>query len=114
MVGRPKAIEKRDRQVNVALTTREYELIRTKADAVGLTLTNFARAALLRRSVAVEAIQAISTTDRLTVEALKRIGSNINQIARHMNTHNAPPPADLAPLLSDIRAIVAKVDGHGS
>lgn len=110
--GRPRAEEKRDHQLNVALTAREYALVKEKADAVGLRMIDYARAALLRRRVAVEAVAAVSTLDRLGHQALCRIGANLNQLVRRAHITGTTPPGELAELLRDIRARLAEADRH--
>ena len=105
-MARPKAMEKRERQVNIALTQREYDLVKTRADAVGQRVIDFARDALLHRQVAADAMRSVPTTDRLAFEQMKRIGAHLAEIRRHMHSAGSPPDAALDPLLTDIRQII--------
>ena len=45
----------------------------------------------------------------LTYGQLVRLGNNLNQMVRHLHQTGDPLPADLEPLLKDIRQIIAKV-----
>lgn len=40
-------------------------------------------------------------------QQLRKIGVNVNQIAKHCNRFQVPPPAELDPLLTEIRALLA-------
>jgi hypothetical protein len=113
-MARPKVENKRARKLSVALTEREFDLLKGRADAAQLRLVDYARNALLRRRLAVEAIQAVTPVDRHTLEAIRRVGVNLNQAVRQFNAFGHVVPPDLEPLLRDIRAIVAKVLGHGA
>jgi len=46
---------------------------------------------------------------RNLAEQLRRVGVNLNQIARRMNEQRIPPPRELTMLLDDIRAYVRQV-----
>jgi Bacterial mobilisation protein (MobC) len=43
---------------------------------------------------------------RVLIDQLRRIGTNLNQIAHRMNERRTPPPRELTMLLDDIRAYV--------
>ena len=43
------------------------------------------------------------------VQQVRRVGVNLNQIARMMNELRVPPPADLSDVLSDIRGFMRRV-----
>ena len=43
---------------------------------------------------------------RLLAEQIRRIGVNLNQIARRMNEQRIPPPRDMTMLLDEIRTFV--------
>jgi len=110
-VGRPRKTETRDRQLNLSLTQSEFESIRLRAEAVGMRPVHFARTYLLAagRTVALKC-KAPSTVSRLVYAELGRIGNNLNQMMRHLNRTGDSPPADLEPLLKDIRQILARRD----
>jgi hypothetical protein len=46
--------------------------------------------------------------NRLVYGQLARLGNNLNQIVRRLHQTGDPLPADLEPLLNDIRAILAR------
>ncbi len=107
-MARPKAIEKRDRQVNIALNSREFEQVTLRAAAVGLRVAEYARTAALGRAVAAGAVASVRPFDPLTVEAFRKIGVALTHISRQLDAAGQPSPPDLQPLLTDIRAIVAR------
>lgn len=128
---RPKLTEPRDRQVNVALTAREFDSLKAAAEAAGMRFADYARQLLLRRwplaETAVETVEVSAETaveaqrvrtpaiDRLAYGQLARIGANLNQAVRQMHSFGLPGPPDLEPLLRDIRGLVDRwVNGHGS
>ncbi len=47
-----------------------------------------------------------SNLDPLFMNALSRIGNNLNQITRRLNTLDLPAPPSLEPLLREIRRLV--------
>lgn len=109
-MGRPRKSEIRDRQLNLSLTASELESIRRRAEAVGMRPAHFGRALLLdqSRKLAVKGGPG-SNLDRLIYGQLVRLGSNLNQMVRHLHRTGDPLPADLAPLLNDIRQTLARV-----
>ena len=109
-MGRPKKSEPRHRQLNLSLTDSELDSIRRRAEAVGMRPVHFGRALLLdqtRKPAARE--EADNNLLRLTYGQLVRLGNNLNQMVRHLHQTGDPLPADLEPLLTDIRQIIARV-----
>jgi len=108
-MGRPRKAELRDRQLNLNLTQTEFESIKRRAEAVGMRPVHFARGLLLDTGRSMPAKQSsASTSDRLLYVELGRIGNNLNQMMRHLHRTGDPLPADLEPLLGDIRQILAR------
>jgi Bacterial mobilisation protein (MobC) len=108
-MGRPKKPEVRDRQLNLSLTQSEFERIKQRAEAVGMRPIHFARGLLLDSSSCMPTKRKdTSSVDRLVYVELGRLGNNLNQISRHLNRTGDPLPADLEPLLNDIRQILAR------
>ena len=106
-MARPKTTVLRDRQLNISLTQREFEAVRVRAERAGLRLTEFARAVLLSQQLTLaEPRAADSVGQRLIHAQLQRLGNNLNQMVRHVHATGDPMPADLEPLLRDIRAAV--------
>jgi Bacterial mobilisation protein (MobC) len=109
-MGRPKISEPRCHQLNLSLTARELESIKRRAAALGMRPVHFGRAMLLDKdkqpSAKVETSH--SNIDRLVYEQMVRLGNNLNQMVRHLHRTGDPLPADLEPLLNDIRRIIAR------
>lgn len=114
-MARPRKKEKRDRQFNIALTTRELELLRICAARAGLHPTDYGRVQLFAewRSTA-EATLIPRHLDPLFLTHLSRIGNNLNQLVRRMHTFDLPAPSGLEPLLCEIRALLVEgaADDH--
>jgi len=113
-MGRPKKNELRDRQLNLSLTASELENIKVRAQAVGMRPVHFGRAVLMNqnREPTVNHAPNSSNMERLVYEQLVRLGNNLNQLVRHLHRTGDPLPADLEPLLKDIRQIVARRCRH--
>lgn len=113
IMGRKGTAEPRDRQFNLSLTTSELESLKQRAQAVGMRPVHFGRALLLdagRRPAA--ARDEDSNLSHLIYSQLVRLGNNLNQLVRHLHRTGDPLPADLEPLLNDIRQIIARRFRH--
>lgn len=106
-MARPRKHELRDHQLNLALTQREMEVVRARAAAAGTPPVDYARRLLLQQSQAAETSDQVRT-ERLLHEQLKRLGNNLNQVVRMQNLLRVPAPADLQPLLQEIRQLIAR------
>ena len=111
-MGRPGTSEPRDRQLNVGLTATEYEGVVRRAEAIGMRPVHFGRALLLGKNDASmnKGEPTSNNISRLLHAQLVRLGNNLNQMVRHLHQTGDPLPADLEPLLTDIRKIIA----HGA
>ena len=111
IMGRPRISEPRCHQLNLSLTATELESIRKRAQAIGMRPVHFGRAVLLRqdRTPTVKREPKDNNVERLIYSQLVRLGNNLNQMVRHLHQTGDPLPADLEPLLKDIRQIVARV-----
>ena len=112
-MGRITKREPRSHQLNLSLTASELERIRLRAEAVGMRPVHFGRALILDEMRAPSrhtTRQTASATplDRLVYGQLVRLGNNLNQMVRHLHRTGDPLPADLEPLLGDIRQIIAR------
>jgi hypothetical protein len=107
-MSRPRKSEPRSAQLNLSLTPSELASVRKRAEALGMRPVHFGRALLLdtKRSVHHE---PSSNTNRLIYDQLARLGNNLNQMVRHLHQTGDPLPADVEPLLRDIRQIIARV-----
>jgi hypothetical protein len=108
-MGRPRKSDPRTRQLNLSLTDAEYESITQRARALGMRPVHFGRAMLLNSNMAsMPSQRAPGHIEKLNYSALVRLGNNLNQMMRHLHRTGDPVPADLEPLLTDVRAIVAR------
>lgn len=109
-MGRPTTSDPRSKQLNLRLTQSELKSIEQRAQALGMRPVHFGRAVLLDddRKIVVRH-EPESNMDRLIYDQLVRLGNNLNQMVRHLHQTGEPLPADLEPLLKDIRLIVARV-----
>jgi uncharacterized protein (DUF1778 family) len=73
--------EKRTERINIRLTIDEKKMIIEKAKLAGYTLSGYIQKIVSEKKIC-------SKTDTQTVLELKRIGVNINQIAKFVNTYN--------------------------
>lgn len=104
-MGRPLTTDPRNYQLNFSFTEAEIDLLRRRADQAQLRLVDYGRLVLLRKS-SLPVAAPVAQVDRVTYEQLKRLGNNLNQIARVVNATKAPPPTGLAELLRDIRQVL--------
>lgn len=71
--------DSRTEVIKARLTTDEKKRIMDLAKAEGVSLSTYLRRSLLREKI-------VSKTDIQTVFELKKIGNNLNQLAKHVNT----------------------------
>jgi hypothetical protein len=110
-MARPRQGEVRDRHVAFRLTLEEAITLRARAARAGQSLSDYARhAALAYRHHSRDPREAIHpfAMDAATFHEIRRLGVNLNQIARRLNAQDIPPPPELAPLLAEIHAALRK------
>jgi ABC-type transporter Mla subunit MlaD len=113
-MGRPTKSDKRDRQFNLRLTVRELEWVRARAVATGMQAADYGRAQLLAERPVRALRKALAAhLDPLLLAHLSRLGNNLNQIARALNSRRMPVPPDLGALLAAIREIIRKAAADG-
>jgi mobilization protein NikA len=109
-MGRPKATEPRTQQLNLSFSTSELEDIKKRAYALGMRPAHFGRALLLgNEKHPVSPTGQSRNINRLVHNQLIRLGSNLNQMVRHLHQTGDPLPPDLEPLLKDIRQLIARL-----
>jgi hypothetical protein len=101
---RPRKADRRHHQVNVRLSAPEYVRVHAHAALTGKTVTDFARAVLLRRprrrkSREVPIMIALSPTE---LAQWHDLGTRLNHIAHLMNGRDDLPPSGLVALLGQI------------
>lgn len=106
-MGRPKVSSLRDVQLKLNLTATEYECVVRRAKTVGMRPNHFGCAMVLNKDIG-SAVnrRSPSNAERLIYHTPSRVGSNLNQMVRRMHQTGEPAPADLEPLLTDIRQII--------
>lgn len=74
-------------QIMLRLTDMEYEIVSTNAKAANLPLAKYARKQVMKQKVIVkyEIVADLPELKKLIAE-FGKIGSNLNQIARHFNS----------------------------
>jgi hypothetical protein len=107
-MGRPKVSNLRDMQLKLNFTATEYECLVRRANAVCMRPTHLARRLVLQTDAHAPLTQIPSNLERLNYLALSRVGDNLNQMMRHLHRTGEPAPADLMPLLLDIRQIIER------
>jgi len=106
-MGRPKVSNLRDMQLKLNLKATEYECLVRRANAVGMRPIHYGRMLVLDNCVAHRPQpRTPSNIERLEYHGLSRLGSNLNQMMRRMHRTGEPAPADLEPLLADIRQTI--------
>ena len=124
---RPVKDDPRDRFKSFRLTEAEITRLEARARASGLTLSDYVRGKVFDPSDSDAASGAdppptprLAETPaggglqgsrnhyatRMLAEQLRRVGTNLNQIAHRMNEQQIPPPRELTMLLDQIRALV--------
>jgi len=106
-MGRPTTTEPRRRQLNICLSDAELANLERRARAVGLRTVHFSRSLLLHGDHRPTNPEIANAGNHLLYTELSRLGNNLNQIARHLHRTGDPLPADLEPLLRDIRQLIA-------
>src|ERR1700749_677768 len=92
-MARPTKHDKRDHQLNLKLTLREYNWVCNRAAASGLRPVEFGRAQLLaERALRMARVVAPPHLDPLFLAHLSRIGNNLNQLTRRLHEFHMPPP----------------------
>ena len=100
----------RSHHVSFRLSPAEHFVLLDKAERSGMNVGDFLRSRALkaRSRKAHEAMAAPTEPGALSLaQQLRKIGVNVNQIAHHCNRHQVPPPDALAPLLTEIRALLS-------
>lgn len=126
---RPTKEDRRDRFKSFRFNDAEIARLRARARAAGRTLSSYVRAKLLEvpastaepesspvaagKRRAAHGLSAEATgllegdfARRTLAEQMRRVGVNLNQIAKRMNAERIPPPRELTGILADIRAYV--------
>lgn len=107
--GRPKASRVRDHWITFRVTAEEHFQLMEKAHRSGMTPCEYARSRALRGIVRCKksptTVPVFGEATRDVFHELRKQGVNLNQIARHCNQHQVPPPPELAELAKIVMAL---------
>ncbi len=106
-MARPKSLNPRGKQLNIALRPEEFDAVRDRADALGKRPVDFARDTLIGGDPGT--VPSIARFDRLVLEQLKRVGSNLNQIARQLNALGPVSLGELEQVLRELRDLLRRM-----
>ena len=101
----------RSGQIAFRVTEEERAKIEAAADAAELTIGSFVRAKILKKSVT-KATRRPSLDREILGRALGmlgKVGSNINQIAKHMNSGGHTPAAEILKALNDFAILKEQI-----
>ena len=112
-MARPKMdpTERRTAQLGLRLSPVELASIQERADKAGMNVTDFARAAALSRKLP---SAPASTVDFETRAELRRIGVNLNQIAKALNARREALPASLVATCEKLDALFDRIMPDGA
>jgi hypothetical protein len=108
-MGRRKQPVVKDHRVAFRVSAEELFRLTAKASRAGTTVGGFARGKALAgivRKKAEPGLAADSPFDTASLQEIRRIGVNLNQMMKHCHTFQEPPPEDLRPLLADVRRVL--------
>ena len=103
-MARPKkkTEDRRNKNLQVRLKKAEYRKLRSDARKASLTLSNYVRAKLLEGEITAPKVPVANLQ---AAHQLRKIGVNLNQLARYFNSHPEIGNAGLAERLRDLAAL---------
>jgi len=108
-MARPPQGEVRDQRVSFRLTLEELLTLRQRAARASQSLSDYARAAALGAAARTRPNGRLPfAMEPASFHQIRRLGVNLNQIARRLNAQDLPAPAELPSLLADIQAALRK------
>jgi len=112
-LARPKKSphEQRAEQVSIRLSPVELATLRSKANTAETSVTAFVRSAALGKRVTVTQSTA---PDFITRNELRRIGVNLNQIARSLNEGRGHNPPELLAICAKLETLFDRWLDHDS
>jgi len=106
-MARPRQGEVRDQRVSFRLTLQEMLAVRERAARAGQSLSDYARAAALGAAARPNGRLPFAM-EPASFHQIRRLGVNLNQIARRLNAQDLPAPQELSPLLADIQSALKR------
>ena len=114
-MARPRQAEVRDHSVTLRLTLPELLELRERAARAGQSVSDYLRQRALAGHPSRQQPPAPLALEPASYIQIKRLGVNLNQIARRLNAQDLPAPPELSPLLADIQAALRKaLSPHGA
>jgi len=103
---RRSAAPKKSRSIIFRLTEAEHALLSEEASKIGLTANELARS-FARTPKGRISVKMHAQSDPAFIAELKRIGNNLNQLAKHANLYGDLPP-QLEATCQEVRAIIVE------
>lgn len=112
-ISRPKRLRRRTggrrKIIGVRLSEDEYERVRNRASALGLSMPRMMLEAVLEPSGGSTAAERADIEELMAIRRLNgAIGRNLNQIARAVNSGALPAPPALDATLEKIADLIAR------
>ena len=107
-MARPSKPEKRDQQLNLSLTRREFEWLCARAATYNMKPVIYGRLQVLNDRPLRAAAVGRGHLDPLFLVQLSRLGNNLNQATRQLHLIGLAAPESLEPLLADIHRLIRK------
>ena len=92
-------LRKQTKSITIRMTEDEYNILKERVSKSGMKQADF-----LRRSLFCKNIVSINGADKIIIE-LKRIGNNVNQIAKKLNIGGSLYQNELADLTEELKNI---------
>lgn len=103
--------KRRQRSISVGFEPLELDAVDERAEAAGLSRAAYIRTAVLGHP-GLRAVPRPPVEKKLLGQAvgqLGRVGNNLNQLAHHANAGRMLDAGSVAPLLDEVRAVLAAV-----
>lgn len=105
-----RAASRKDKVVRTRLSGDEYAAVETAANAAGMTVSAFLRSLLLEGAgVQPMLAEQDRTVMGLLADEMRAVGTNLNQMARALNSGATIRPSDLDANLGEVQIVVAGV-----
>lgn len=108
--GRPKSATTRSHWISFRVTPEEHFQVIDKAQRSGMSAGDYARSRTMRgiartRKSAQDPPELFGDDTRSLFHELRKQGVLLNQIAKHCNTYQLPPPPEMLALADTINAL---------
>jgi len=108
-MARPRQDEVRHQRVSFRLTLKELLVLRERATRAGQSVSDYARTAALGAAARSRPNgHPPIAMEPASFHQIRRLGVNLNQIARRLNAQDLPAPPELPSLIVDIQAALKK------